>query len=144
MKKLTALILLLTMLLTACGLGEPLPTEALTPGEQTGEDTKSDPSVALTESTAPSSEMLEVHFIDVGQADCALLRTNDHAMLIDGGNVGDSSKVVSYLKKYDIDELDYVVCSHAHEDHVGGLSGALSVAEAERVFAPKTEADSKA
>ncbi|MBQ8301391.1 MAG: MBL fold metallo-hydrolase [Clostridia bacterium] len=92
----------------------------------------------------PENSQFEVHYIDVGQADCALVICDDETMLIDGGNVGDSSKVASYLKKYDIDELDYVVCSHAHEDHVGGLSGALSVAEAERVFAPETEADSKA
>ncbi len=92
----------------------------------------------------PENSQFEVHYIDVGQADCALVICDDETMLIDGGNVGDSSKVASYLKKHDIDELDYVVCSHAHEDHVGGLSGALSVAEAERVFAPETEADSKA
>jgi len=92
----------------------------------------------------PENSQFEVHYIDVGQADCALVICDDETMLIDGGNVGDSSKVVSYLKKYDIDELDYVVCSHAHEDHVGGLSGALSVAEVERVFAPEKEADSKA
>lgn len=138
MKKLTALILLLTILLTACGLGEPLPTETLTPGEQTGEHTEADPSVALTESTAPSTEMLEVHFIDVGQADCALLRTNDHAMLIDGGNVGDSSLVVSYLLNLGIEELDCVVCTHAHEDHAGALGGIMAVFPVETVYVTTT------
>lgn len=73
---------------------------------------------------------LEVHFIDVGQADCALVLCDGAAMLIDGGNVGDSSLVYSYLRDRKIDFLDVVVATHPHEDHVGGLSGALSYASA--------------
>lgn len=65
-------------------------------------------------------------------------------MLIDGGNVADSSLVVSYLADQGVDSLDYVVCTHAHEDHVGGLSGPLSQYPAEHVLAPVTEYDTKA
>ena len=65
-------------------------------------------------------------------------------MMIDGGNVADSNVVAAYLKKEDVTELNYVVCSHAHEDHVGGLSGALSVTKADNIYAPKTEANTKA
>ena len=64
--------------------------------------------------------------------------------MIDGGNVADSNVVAAYLKKEDVTELNYVVCSHAHEDHVGGLSGALSVTKADNIYAPKTEANTKA
>ena len=85
-----------------------------------------------------------VHFIDVGQADAALVQCDGKAMLIDGGNAADSDLVYTYLKKQQIEYLDYVVCSHAHEDHVGGLSGALATLRAGRVFAPEAEADSKA
>lgn len=91
----------------------------------------------------PEGSSFAVHYIDVGQADSALVLCDDKTMLIDGGNVDDSSLLVSYLKKMDIDFLDYVICTHAHEDHVGGLSGALSYADAGRVFAPESEADSK-
>lgn len=86
----------------------------------------------------------EVHFIDVGQADSALIECDGETMMIDGGNVADSNVVAAYLKKEDITELNYVVCSHAHEDHVGGLSGALSVTKADNIYAPKTEANTKA
>lgn len=92
----------------------------------------------------PEHSSFEVHYIDVGQADCALVICDGDAMLIDGGNVGDSRLVASYLKQQGIDNLEYVVCSHAHEDHVGGLSAALSVANAGAVYAPKTGADTKA
>lgn len=92
----------------------------------------------------PENSQFEVHYIDVGQADSALVKCDGETMLIDGGNVADSSLIAAYLKQEDISTLDYVVCTHAHEDHVGGLSGALSVAQAERVYAPVSGADSKA
>lgn len=66
------------------------------------------------------SEGLEVHYIDVGQADCILLQCDGANLLIDGGNVEDSDLVVSYLLDQDVTTLDYVVNTHAHEDHVGG------------------------
>ena len=89
----------------------------------------------------PESSKFEVHFIDVGQADAALLLCDDETMLIDGGNPDDSNLIAAYLKKLNIDHLDFLICSHAHDDHVGGISGALSVATAGKVFAPQTEND---
>lgn len=72
----------------------------------------------------PSS--LELHFIDVGQGDAILVRCDGHNMMIDGGLPAQSSKIYSYLGKLDIDHLDYIVASHGHADHVGGLSAALN------------------
>lgn len=71
-----------------------------------------------------------IHFIDVGQADAALVLCDGETMLIDGGNTEDSSLIYSYLKQHDVSHLDYVVATHGHEDHVGGLSGALNYATA--------------
>lgn len=98
---------------------------------------------------APSKEVLsipvnskfEVHFIDVGQADATLLLCDNQTMLIDGGNPDDSNVIAAYLKKLSIKHLDFIICSHAHDDHVGGLSSALSVSTVGRIFAPKTEND---
>ena len=95
-------------------------------------------------SDIPENSNFEVHFIDVGQADSALIECDGETMMIDGGNVADSNVVAAHLKKEDVTELNYVVCSHAHEDHVGGLSGALSVTKADNIYAPKTEANTKA
>ncbi len=92
--------------------------------------------------TAP--DCMEVHFIDVGQADCILVCAQGETMLIDGGNMADSSLLVAYLGELGIDYLDYVVCTHAHEDHVGGLSGPLSQMGAGVVMSPVLEYDSVA
>ena len=69
-----------------------------------------------------------VHFIDVGQADAALVVCDGETMLIDGGNREDSQLIYTYLKNENITHLDYIVATHAHEDHVGGLAGALNYA----------------
>ena len=92
---------------------------------------------------APEGQ-LEVHFIDVGQADATLLTCNGKTMLIDGGNSDDSNLIYTYLKKHAISHVDYIICTHAHEDHVGGLSGALEYATAGIAYAPVTEYNTKA
>lgn len=91
-----------------------------------------------------STGALTVHFIDVGQADCALLECEGQAMLIDGGNVADSSLVAAYLKAQGVEELACMVCTHAHEDHVGGLSGPLNTCVVDWVLAPVTQWDTTA
>ena len=64
-------------------------------------------------------------------------------MLIDGGEADQSSKVYAYLENHAIDHLDYIVASHAHADHVGGLSGALNYAEVDTTLCPVTSYDSQ-
>ena len=64
---------------------------------------------------------LEVHFVDVGQADCILIRQGAAAMLIDAGNNADGPDVVAYLREHGINRLDTVIGTHPHEDHIGGL-----------------------
>lgn len=127
---LTLACLLFSMLTSCIQLTPPLPDESAPTGNP--------PSQSLSEAG------LQLHFIDVGQADAILVSSQGKHMLVDGGNVEDSSLVYSYLKKHNVEHLDYVVCTHAHEDHVGGLSGALSAATASKVLAPVTDYDSKA
>lgn len=97
-----------------------------------------------TTPAVPVDSSFEVHFIDVGQADAALILCDGKALLIDGGNAEDSSLLYSYLKKQGITHLDYVVGTHAHEDHIGGIAGALNYATAGVVLCPVTYYDSKA
>ena len=93
--------------------------------------------------TLDENAPLQVHFIDVGQALSVLVECDGQFMLYDGGNVDDGSLVVSYLQQQGVEELQYVFCSHAHEDHVGGLAAALAYFPTHHVYAPVTEADTK-
>jgi len=90
----------------------------------------------------PIDGSFEVHFIDVGQADCALIMCDGKNMLIDAGNKEDSNLVYTYLKKYDIKHLDYVIATHLHEDHAGGMGGALNAATPGIVYCPTSDSDS--
>lgn len=98
----------------------------------------------IAEETIAEGSTFNVHFIDVGQADAALIECDEHYMLIDGGNKEDSDIMYSVLKDKGISNLDIVVGTHAHEDHIGGLAGALNYATADVVLCPVTEYDSKA
>lgn len=97
-----------------------------------------------TQPTPPTNSSFEIHFIDVGQADAALVLCDGKAMLIDGGNAEDSNLLYSYLKKNNISHLDYVIGTHAHEDHIGGLAGALNYASVGTAYCPVKSYDTKA
>ena len=114
---------------------------------QTGQEDSNTPSTKPNDQDVippPENSTFEIHFIDVGQADAALVLCDGEAMLIDGGNVADSSLIYSYLKSHEIEYLDYIICTHAHEDHVGGLVGALNYASVGAAYCPVTKYDSKA
>ena len=118
MRKLFPWLLIISLLLTGCGLIDPL--------------------VTLPQKELPTTQAggLSIHFIDVGQADCALIECDGEYMLIDGGNVEDSDLVVTYLQNQGVEELHTLICTHAHEDHVGGLPAVLAVYPTGKILSP--------
>ncbi len=71
--------------------------------------------------TDASDAGLKIYFVDVGQADCILISNNGKYVLIDAGNNDDGKKLVSYFKSLGVQNFQYVIGTHAHEDHIGGM-----------------------
>lgn len=95
--------------------------------------------------TSLAEDGLEIHFIDVGQADAAVILCDGEVLMIDGGNAGDSSLIYSYLTKtLGLEHIDYMIATHPHEDHIGGLSGVLYACSVGAIYSPVTEYDSDA
>jgi beta-lactamase superfamily II metal-dependent hydrolase len=71
---------------------------------------------------------LEIHVIDVGQGDCFLIVSpSGKKVLIDGGDTGKGLKVIlPYLLSHGISSIDYVIASHFHADHIGGLDEVIN------------------
>ncbi len=80
----------------------------------------------LTPATTTVEGELEVHFIDVGNADCTLVRQGEHNMLIDAGEKGDSDRILDYLRAHGVKKLDMAVATHPHADHMGGMADILN------------------
>lgn len=90
------------------------------------------------------SSNFAIHFLDVGQADAAVILCDGEVLMIDGGNADDSSFVYSYLKNtLGISHIDTMIATHPHEDHIGGLSGALNACSVGTLYSPVTQYDSK-
>lgn len=69
---------------------------------------------------------IAVHYIDVGQGDSVLIQTAGGNVLIDGGNTNMGERVVGYIKDAGVHELTFVVATHPHADHIGGLPAVLN------------------
>ena len=94
-----------------------------------------------TESEPEAKALLKIHFLDVGQGACALIESDGHYMLIDGGGRDSSSFTVSYLAQLGIEKFDYMVATHFDEDHIAGLIGVFNKFAVETVLEPSYETD---
>lgn len=128
-------VLLLLFTFSSCNLSqvtdEPLQQTHETTSETTPPITTPEP----PELPQPDeNSYFEAHFIDVGQADSALIICDGKAMLIDGGNAADANLVRTYLEEHNVTHLEYAIGTHPHEDHIGGLTNVFRYIKPDKVY----------
>lgn len=88
--------------------------------------------------------LLKVNYIDVGQGDSIFIELpNQQTMLIDAGERNQDKKVISYIDNLGYSKIDYVVGTHPHTDHIGGLESIIKKYDIGKIYMPKKSSNSK-
>ncbi len=90
-----------------------------------------------TPAYAEQQNGFSVHFIDVGQGDCTLVMSGGKSLLIDAGENGHETEVLNYLRSMNIKKLNYIIATHQHSDHIGGIPEVLEEFEADNIIMPR-------
>lgn len=91
----------------------------------------------------PDGQLI-LRFLYVGQADCTLISLpTGETLLVDGGNDGDGDNIAGYIEDLGIERLDYVVNTHPHEDHLGGLDKILNRIDTGHIYTPDLPSSAK-
>ena len=90
----------------------------------------------ISENIVLDKNKLNILFFDVGQADSELIFYNGKTILIDSGNTNDGENIVNGIKSLGISKLDYVIGTHVHEDHIGGMSYIVDEIEIGNFYLP--------
>ncbi|NFO40760.1 MBL fold metallo-hydrolase [Clostridium botulinum] len=88
-----------------------------------------------TNAQVTSLNNMQIHYINVGQGDSELIQVDGKNILIDAGC--NDNKALNYLKSQGITKLDYVLATHPHEDHIGGMTSVINNFEIGEFYAPK-------
>ena len=148
MTKLYSLILSLCLMFNITGCTPATDIEPSTQGEivssvtenetQEPSNPREDLEVEVAPGVTSNYGLMRVHFIDVGQADSAFIELgNGQTMLIDAGRSGNASTIVNYIKGLQYENIDYVVASHPHDDHIGGMATVLDSFNIGKMYMPK-------
>lgn len=86
---------------------------------------------------------LHVYYIDVGQADSILVMNEKQSLLIDAGNNEDGDMVVNFIKDKGITKLDYIIGTHPHEDHIGGMDDVINNIDVDKIYLPAIQTNTK-
>lgn len=95
----------------------------------------------IVDSTGQPEGILYIHMIDCGQGDCFLFEENGKYALIDCGTRSSTDEVADYLKNEQVDKFEFIVGTHQHDDHMGGMNEIISNYECETIYMPKIKSD---
>ena len=91
-----------------------------------------------------SEDELVAHFIDVGQGDSSFIELpNGDTMLIDAGTASYGDDIIEYIEDLGYSDIDYVVATHPHADHIGGMAEVIDAFEIGSIYMPKAVSTSK-
>lgn len=90
-----------------------------------------------------NDDLLEIYYLNVGEADSTYIHYKDYDLLIDAGNTVDGKNIVAYLKELGVESLDYVFATHAHEDHMGGMHWIIYKFKVNNFYMPNHPAEWK-
>ncbi|MEG2353962.1 MAG: ComEC/Rec2 family competence protein [Clostridium sp.] len=94
-------------------------------------------------SSNSASEEATIHFIDTGNSDSILIIQGDNSILIDGADNDDGNNIVNYLKKYNVNSITYMIATHPHADHIGGLDTIINNVKVENLLVANGSSDTK-
>lgn len=80
-----------------------------------------------------------VTFLDVGQGDCTLIKAGKSFILIDSGNPGCDRRILQEMKKQGCRDLEYLIATHPHADHIGSFPELLPQIRVKRIILPKVD-----
>lgn len=99
-----------------------------------------EPQARQEPAAAPVLSDMRATFIDVGQGDSTLVELPDgKIMLVDAGEASSSQGVLDALEAAEVDEIDYLVATHPHADHIGGMRAVLDAYEVDEVWMPDAD-----
>ena len=91
-----------------------------------------------------NNDLLKVHYLDVGQGDSIFIELpNNETMLIDAAESYQSENIINYLKNLNYQKIDYVIGTHPHTDHIGGLKNIINTFEIGKIYMPKVVSTTK-
>lgn len=91
-----------------------------------------------------NNDLLKVHYLDVGQGDSIFIELpNNETMLIDAAESYQSENIINYLKNLNYQKIDYVIGTHPHADHIGGLKDIINTFEIGKIYMPKVVSTTK-
>lgn len=90
------------------------------------------------------NDYVSVHFIDVSQGDCQLIELPEgKTMLIDAGDNGTEDRIIDYIESLGIKKIDYLVATHPHADHIGGMAEVIANFDIGEIYMPKIQNNTK-